>query len=133
MVTLAKIIDGLEMVDDVIDCYYNLSRDEIFLSNVGENEELTEDEIDELFEQSIILPTKYEINEYQIMVDFIDTIEDDEIKKYFQRLIQGKGAFRRFKDYCIEIDLIKNWYDYKNEKFRKIAIDWCNKNGFKYK
>ncbi len=133
MVTLAKIIDGLEMVDDVTDCYYNLSRDEIFLSNVGENEELTEDEIDELFEQSIILPTKYEINEYQIMVDFIDTIEDDEIKKYFQRLIQGKGAFRRFKDYCIEIDLIKNWYDYKNEKFRKIAIDWCNKNGFKYK
>ena len=85
MVTLAKIIDGLEMVDDVTDCYYNLSRDEIFLSNVGENEELTEDEIDELFEQSIILPTKYEINEYQIMVDFIDTIEDDEIKKYFQR------------------------------------------------
>ena len=133
MVTLAKIIDGLEMVDDVTDCYYNLSRDEIFLSNVGENEELTEDEIDELFEQSIILPTKYEITEYQIMVDFIDTIEDDEIKKYFQRLIQGKGAFRRFKDYCIEIDLIKNWYDYKNEKFRKIAIDWCNKNGFKYK
>ena len=133
MVTLAKLIDGLEMVDDVTDCYYNLSRDEIFLSNVGENEELTEDEIDELFEQSIILPTKYEINEYQIMVDFIDTIEDDEIKKYFQRLIQGKGAFRRFKDYCIEIDLIKNWYDYKNEKFRKIAIDWCNKNGFKYK
>lgn len=37
MVTLAKIIDGLEMVDDVTDCYYNLSRDEIFLSNVGEN------------------------------------------------------------------------------------------------
>ena len=133
MVTLAKIIDGLEMVDDVTDCYYNLSRDEVFLSNIGENEELTEDEIDELFEQSIILPTKYEINEYQIMVDFIDTIEDDEIKKNFQRLIQGKGAFRRFKDYCIEIDLIKNWYDYKNEKFRKIAIDWCNKNGFKYK
>lgn len=133
MVTLAKIIDGLEMVDDVTDCYYNLSRDEVFLSNIGENEELTEDEIDELFEQSIILPTKYEINEYQIMVDFIDTIEDDEIKKNFQRLIQGKGAFRRFKDYCIEIDLIKNWYDYKNEKFRKIAIDWCNQNGFKYK
>ena len=23
MVTLSKIIDGLEMVDDIIDCYYN--------------------------------------------------------------------------------------------------------------
>ena len=133
MVTLSKITDGLEMVDNIADYYYNPEKDEIFISNIGEYEELTEDEIDELFEKSIILPTQYEINEYQIMVDFIDTIEDDEIKKYFQRLIQGKGAFRRFKDYCIEIDLIKNWYDYKNEKFRKIAIDWCNKNGFKYK
>lgn len=133
MVTLSKIIEGLDMVDNIVDCYYNPNKDEIFLSNIGEHEDLSVDEIDELFGESIILPTQYEINEYQIMVDFIDTIEDNEIKKNFQRLIQGKGAFRRFKDYCVEIDLIKNWYDYKNEKFRKIAIDWCNQNGFKYK
>ena len=64
MVTLSKIIDGLEMVDDIVDCYYNPEKDEIFLSNIGEDGNLTEDEIDELFEESIILPTKYEINEY---------------------------------------------------------------------
>ncbi len=34
MATLTKIMDGLEMVDDVTDCYYNPSRDEIFLSNL---------------------------------------------------------------------------------------------------
>ena len=33
-----------------------------------------------------------------IMVDFIDTINNLEIKNNLQRLIQGKGAFRRFKD-----------------------------------
>ena len=27
MVTLSKIIDGLEMVDDIIDCYYNPKKD----------------------------------------------------------------------------------------------------------
>ena len=31
MVTLSKIIEGLEMVDDIIDCYYNPKKDEIFL------------------------------------------------------------------------------------------------------
>lgn len=101
MVTSSKTIGGLEMVDDIIDCYYNPEKDEIFLSNIVEYEELTQDEIDKLFEKSVILPTQYEINEYQIMVDFIETVDNSEIKNNLQRLIQGKGAFRRFKVYAI--------------------------------
>ena len=132
MIALEKIIDGLELVDGVTDCYYNLSKDEIFLSNIGEYEKLSEDELDELFEQSIILPTKYEINEYQIMVDFIGKIDNDEIRNQLQRLIQGKGAFRKFKDYCIEIGIIQKWYDYKNERYKEIAIKWCESNGIQY-
>ena len=133
MVTLSKIIDGLEMVDDIVDCYYNPEKDEVFLSNIGEYGDLTEDEIDELFEESIILPTQYEINEYQIMVNFIETIDNLEIKSNLQRLIQGKGAFRRFKDYCFESNIIQDWYDYKEEKYKEIAIDWCRQNKLEYK
>ena len=133
MVTLSKIIDGLEMVDDTIDCYYNPEKDEIFLSNIGEDGDLTEDEIDELFEESIILPTQYEINEYQIMVDFIETINNLEIKNNLQRLIQGKGAFRRFKDYCVEMGIIQDWYDFRDKKYKEIAIDWCKQNELEYK
>ena len=132
MVTLFKIIDGLEMVDDIIDCYYNPKKDKIFLSNIGEYGDLSEDEIDELFEESIILPTQYEINEYQIMVDFIETINNLEIKNNLQRLIQGKGAFRRFKDYCLEMNIIQDWYNYRNEKYKEIAIDWCKQNELEY-
>ena len=133
MIKLDKIIDGLKMVDNITDCYYNPEKDEIFLSNIGEYEELTEDEIDGLFEKSIILPTQYEINEYQIMVDFIETIDNLEIKSNLQRLIQGKGAFRRFKDYCFESNIIQDWYDYKEEKYKEIAIDWCRQNELEYK
>lgn len=133
MVTLSKIIDGLEMVDDMVDCYYNPEKDEIFLSNIGEYGDLSEDEIDELFEESIILPTQYEINEYQMMVDFIDTIENLEIKNNLKSLIQGKGAFRRFKDYCFEMDIIQDWYKYRDEKYKEIAIDWCKQNQLEYK
>lgn len=133
MVTLSKIIEGLEMVDDIVDCYYNPEKDEIFLSNIREYEDLSEDEIDQLFEKSIILPTQYEINEYQIMVDFIDTINNLEIKNNLQRLIQGKGAFRRFKDYCFETNIIQNWYDFKEQKYKEIAINWCKQNELKYR
>ena len=135
MVTLSKIIDGLEMVDDIVDCYYNPEKDEVFLSNIGEGEygDLTEDEIDELFEESIILPTQYEINEYQMMIDFIETVESPEINNNLQRLIQGKGAFRRFKDYCAEMNIIQEWYDFRDKKYKEIAIYWCKQNELEYK
>jgi hypothetical protein len=133
MVTLSKIIDGLEMVDNIVDCYYNQEKDEIFLSNIGEYEKLTEDEIDELFEESIILPIQYEINENQIMLDFIDTIENEKLKAELQKLIQGKGAFKRFKDYCFESNIIQDWYKYKEQKYKEIAIEWCKQNELKYK
>lgn len=128
MVTLSKIIEGLERVDDIVDCYYNPKKDEIFLSNIGEYKELSEDEKDELFEESIILPTQYEI-----MVDFIEKIDNLEVKNNLQRLIQGKGAFRRFKDYCLEINIIQDWYDFKEQKYKEIAINWCEQNELKYK
>lgn len=133
MVALSKIIEGLEMVDDIVDYYYNPHKDEIFLSNIGEYEELSEDEIDELFEESFILPTQYEINEYQIMVDFINSIENPETKSKLQRIIQGKGAFRRFKDYCAEMDIIQEWYNFRYKRYKEIAISWCKQNELEYK
>ena len=133
MVTLSKIIEGLEMVNDITDCYYNPNKDEIFLSDIGEYENLTEDEIDELFEKSIILPTQYEINEYQKMADFIEIIENEKIKEKLQNIIQGKGAFRRFKDYCFQVNIIQDWYRFKEKKYKEIAIEWCKQNGLKYK
>ncbi len=86
-----------------------------------------------MFEEAIILPTQYEINEYQIMVEFIDTINNLEIKENLQRLIQGKGAFRRFKDYCFEMNIIQDWYKFKEQKYKEIAINWCKQNDLKYK
>lgn len=133
MIDLEKIIEGLEMVDNIADCYYNPEKDEIFLSNIGEYEELTEDEIDELFEKSIILPTQYEINEYRIMEDFIEAIENNEIKDNLRGLMQGKGAFRRFKDYCFDVNIIQDWYKFKEERYKQIAIEWCEQNDLKYK
>ena len=67
-----------------------------------------------------------------MMVDFIDTIENLEIKNNLQKLIQGKGAFRRFKDYCFEMDIIQDWYKFRDEKYKEIAINWCKENNIKF-
>jgi len=69
-VKLNEVIDALAFTNDEIEYYYNCDTEEIFMSNIGEFEDLTEDELDELFEKSIMLPTRYDINEYEMMEDF---------------------------------------------------------------
>lgn len=73
-----------------------------------------------------------EINEYKMMEDFIETIDNSEISNNLQRLIQGKGAFRRFKDYCIEIDIIQELYNFRDKRYKEIAISWCKQNELEY-
>ena len=80
----------------------------------------------------IILLTQYEINEYQIIVDFIETIDSKKIKEQLQTAIQGKGAFRRFKDYCFQANIIQDWYEFKEQKYKEIAIKWGLDNEIQY-
>ncbi len=132
MVKLDDIIEALQETSQEIDFYYNPDNKEIFMSNIGDYEDLNEDELDELFAKSIMLPTRYEINEYSMMESFIETIDDKTIHNQLLIAINGQGAFRRFKDTCLNFDIIEKWYKFRDEKYKKIAIDWCNKNSIDY-
>ena len=132
MIKLEKVIDALESTDDINDYYYNPENNEIFMSNIGEYTNLNEDELDELFENSIMLPTRYDIDEYSMMEDFIETIEDEKLYNQLYIAINGPGAFRRFKDTCINFDIIENWYNFKDKKYKEIATEWCQENNIDY-
>ena len=115
-----------------IEYYYNPDTEEIFMSNIGEIESLNEDELDELFEKSIMLPTRYDIDEYEMMEDFAETIEDTRLQNQLYISLNGRGAFRRFKDTCINFDIIDDWYKYRDQKYKELAINWCNDNNIEY-
>lgn len=86
----------------------------------------------ENFENYIELPTKYEINEYEIMEDFCQTESDQRKQDSLLRAIRGKGAFRRFKDQLIDFEMEDRWYAYREERFKQIAIKWCQVNNINY-
>ena len=86
----------------------------------------------ENFENYIELPTKYEINEYEIMEDFCLTVSDQRKQDTLLRTIKGKGAFRRFKDKVIDFEIEDQWYSYRDERFKQIAIEWCQDNNVNY-
>lgn len=74
------------------------------------------------------LPASYEIHEYQIMEEFIESLKNEFIRDALSHAIRGRGAFRRFKDAVIDYGVASEWYDYRDKALRLIAIEWCWKN-----
>ena len=69
---------------------------------------------------------------YQIMERFILSIKDKEISDALYRAITGKGSFRRFKDAIIRFDIEDEWYKYREDAIKQVAIDWCELNQIKF-
>ena len=78
------------------------------------------------------LPTKFDIHEYSIMERFCRSVDDDEMRDNLFNAIRGRGAFRYFKDRIHEYGIADDWYQYRDEALREIAIGWCEENGIPY-
>lgn len=148
-VKLKDIVDELSFIPDEASSYLNTKTGELVAVtteelSAAENEEPLEDfpewqrdairiagdilETDDY----LPLPTKFDIHEYRIMERFCYSIEDDDICDALCRAIRGRGAFRYFKDKIHEYGIADDWYRYRDEALREIAIDWCEINGIQY-
>ena len=78
------------------------------------------------------LPSQFDINEYSIMEDFIEELEDDRKRDILFNAIQGRGAFRRFKDKIYELDVEQIWFAYRQKAFCQIAKEWCEDHDIEY-
>ena len=67
---------------------------------------------------------------YQDMADFADGITDERAGRRLARAIQGKGAFRRFKDELHEehLGLLPAWYAFRDTRARRRAVQWLADN-----
>lgn len=131
---LSSIIDGMERANIDETFYLNEENGRVWESFDSEQFYIDNGEkVDEgMIDSSIPLPTSYEINNYNIMVDFIDTISDTRIQAQLLIVIQGKGAFRRFKDSCINYGIIQEWYRFKNRVYYDLAKEWCEWNSIDF-
>jgi Uncharacterised protein family (UPF0158) len=67
---------------------------------------------------------------YQDMADFADGITNEHAGRRLARAIQGKGAFRRFKDELGEEyrDLLPAWYAFRDARAKRRAGQWLADN-----
>ncbi len=121
-VNLADVIDAIDTINEDETYFYSIQDEEIVYV-------LEDDEDDEFF---IPLPTKEEVNDYQNMVNFTESIEDDKKRDWFENAIHGKGAFRRFRATLERFGMETEWYDYLEACHRELAIEWCEQHGVVY-
>ena len=67
---------------------------------------------------------------YQDMADFADQITDERAGRRLARAIQGKGAFRRFRDELHEEypELLPAWFAFRDTRARRRAVQWLADN-----
>lgn len=131
-IKLSNIIDELDMMSSERQSYLNIKTGDIVTISDYLGSEEDADNIEKNPDDFALLPTQYDINEYSIMEDFFDEIDDEEIKCKLYESIRGKGAFRRFKNTIYYLNLKDQWYNFRAKAFNKIAIEWCEENDINY-
>ena len=134
-VKLQDVIDGIDMVSEDSTCYLDRETGEVlFISEIADND--YDDVILELLEEGsdrfIEFPSQWDRNDYQTMVDFIESLPQGKEQNLLAISINGSGAFRRFKYTASELGLLDDWYRFLNNAHRELAIEWCEDNEIEY-
>ena len=78
------------------------------------------------------LPSRFDIHEYEIMERFCLSVPDGRVSDVLLRKIRGSGAFRRFKDTIYQYSMEADWFQYRDEAYKEIAIAWLESRGIAY-
>jgi hypothetical protein len=68
--------------------------------------------------------------QYQWLDEFIKSIEEENVRGRMEAAINGKGAFRRFKDILLTLpDERRRWFEYRDQMMRQRIIEWVREQG----
>ena len=78
------------------------------------------------------LPSRFDIHEYAIMERFCLSLPDGKVSDVLLRKIRGSGAFRKFKDTIYPYGIENDWFTYRDEAYKEIAIAWLESKDIAY-
>ncbi len=67
---------------------------------------------------------------YNLMVEFAEKVEDELLREKLYISLDGKGAFRRFKNVIADYpDYREKWFKFRDERLNEEVIEWLNSIG----
>jgi hypothetical protein len=138
--TLKALAEAMDTESDEMRAYLNINSGDIVhvneedLGRMEDGDELEFFEDEDLLKDILdhpevykVLPSRFDINEYEIMKDFAASMPGRPGEDLLAA-IRGSGAFRRFKDAVYRKGLEKDWFAFKEKKLMDLARDWCGEN-----
>ena len=113
--------------------YLDLETGEIlFLSEYSDDRdtEKLREKIDKNYDRYEQVPRTESHEGYEDMEDFIATVKDEHLAELLGVAINGKGAFRRFKDVLLNYpEEEERWLKFKDELVEERAREWLDDIG----
>ncbi len=110
--------------------YLDLETGKILLiSDYMDDEEIgkLKDQIDEDSDRYERIPEAESHQGYEDMVDFIATVKDERLAELLEVAINGKGAFRRFKDVLLNYpEERERWFHFRDDRAQERALEWLS-------
>lgn len=76
----------------------------------------------------IELPGKFEFHEYMVMKRFALGFPQPRSSERMLEALQGRGAFGRFKDVVAAANIEAQWYAFRDEALRELAVEFLEEN-----
>ena len=77
----------------------------------------------------VLLPSKFDIHEWEIMREFAEEQSRESARNELLNAIRGSGAFRMFREVTSRLGLGKKWRAFRDEALATIAREWAEENG----
>lgn len=136
-IKISKIIEAIDLQSEDYPPYFNFSTYEIEYPIQELDKEcpwaknlktILEIEYDENY---LLLPTKYDFFEHQVMVEFSKK-QPIQLSKKLLDVLHKKDAFKNFRILIDRFYLESSWYKFRDEKLIQLAISWCNNNNIDF-
>ncbi len=81
-------------------------------------------------EKFIRIPERESHIAYRSMSGFLDTVDDLSLREELSAVLNGKGAFRKFKDILLQYPKErKRWHGYNAKTIKREVIEWLTSIG----
>ena len=129
-IDLDELYDAMENSSYEAEYYLDLKTGEIlFVSEDMDDEETgkLKNQIEEELDRYEPISKAESFERYRDMQAFIATVEDDHLSELLEVAINGKGAFRRFKDVLLNYpEERERWFQFKDDRMKERALEWLD-------
>ena len=155
VVSLQEVVEELDLIGGELKAFLNRKTGELYEATdeslwmaEDDDDNDDDDEVDPLAEEDevaqklreiiaspdwIQLPDRQSHDDYRIMERFCLEKCAGETQEKLMSAIQGRGAFRRFKDAINWEGVQESWYAFRKEWLTQEARDWLDAMGIEYK